>query len=200
MSIEKPFSQACENNKSPILTVLQPLFTDIQTVLEIGSGTGQHAVYFAKEMPDIHWQTSDLPENHAGIKLWLDESGLENVSPPIEFDVRAQGWPQQNYDVVFTANSLHIMAWESARLMLSRVNQLINKAGYLVIYGPFNYGNEYTSESNARFDQWLKRQNPDSGIRDFEAVDAIVKDAGFDLHFDKAMPANNRMLCWQKHI
>ncbi len=199
MSANKPFSQACENNKLPILTVLQPLFAHLKTVLEIGSGSGQHAVYFAEAMPTLHWQTSDLPENHAGIKLWLDESALANVGAPLAFDVRSRVWPAQQYDAVFTANSLHIMAWESVQLMLGRIHQVTNEAGYLVIYGPFNYGNHYTSESNARFDHWLQQQNPDSGLRDFEAVDDMIKQAGLTLHFDKAMPANNRLLCWQKN-
>lgn len=193
----KPFAQACEENKAPILAVLKPLFKDRQHVLEIGSGTGQHAVYFAQHMPHLIWQTSDRVENHAGINLWLDEASLPNTRSPLALDV-LQPWPSLNIDAVFSANTAHIMAWPAVQAMFKGVGQLLPMGGVFALYGPFNYNRCYTSESNARFDLWLKQRDPDSGIRDFAELDKLAQQVSMQFMADNTMPVNNRLLVWQK--
>ncbi|HAD10763.1 MAG TPA: methylase [Porticoccaceae bacterium] len=196
-----PNSPACENNKRPILLVLERVFKDCASVLEIGSGTGQHAVYLAPRLgPDLVWQTSDLAENHPGINAWIEAFPSDNMRAPLVLDVDEPEWPvSAPVDAVFTANTCHIMAWASVENMFSRLAETVIENGLLAIYGPFNYNNEYTSESNARFDVWLKERGAHQGIRDFEAISALAEQAGFKLLEDNAMPANNRLLVWQKH-
>ena len=195
MSAAKPFSQACENNREPILAILRDAFADRSHVLEIGSGTGQHAVHFAAALPHLTWHTSDLAEHHAGIRLWLAEARLANVTGPVELDVRREPWPvPAGLDAVFTANTLHIMAIEGVEALFAGLGRHLPAGGCACIYGPFNYGGRYTSDSNARFDDWLHARDPASGIRDFEAVTALAAAAGLVLAADHAMPANNRLL------
>ena len=164
----KPFAESCEQNKEPILSVLAEQFSHSQKVLEIGSGTGQHAVYFARHLPHLSWQTSDLPENHEGIMQWLDEAGLSNVQPPISLDVNAQSWPVISVDAVFSANTVHIISWDSVEKMFAGISALLEPQGCFCLYGPFNYNGDFTSKSNEDFDHWLKERDPESGIRDFE--------------------------------
>ncbi|WP_432696431.1 DUF938 domain-containing protein [Marinobacterium sp. YM272] len=194
---DKPFSPACENNKEPILEVLRDAFSDCSSVLEIGSGTGQHAVHFAAQLPHLRWQTSDLAENHQGILLWLEEAGLGNLHPPIELDVTQPDWPG-GFDAVFTANTTHIMPWPAVIEMISRIGELLPEGGVFCQYGPFNYAGRFTSDSNARFDLWLKQFDPARGIRDFEEVRDLARQAGLSLEADNTMPANNRLLVWRK--
>ncbi|WP_317932116.1 DUF938 domain-containing protein [Halioxenophilus sp. WMMB6] len=196
MNPEKPFSQACENNQAPIFTHLARLFSDRQQVLEVGSGTGQHAVYFGERLPHLTWQTSDLPENHAGIKLWLDDYPGSNLRPPLAFNVNGQ-WPALTVDGLFTANTLHIMSWASVQQFFAGLPGLLAPGALLVVYGPFNYGGQFTSDSNARFEQWLKSTDPERGIRDFEAVCELATGVGLTLLEDNPMPANNRLLVWR---
>lgn len=195
---QRPFSEACENNKDPILHVLTRCFAETCDVLEIGSGTGQHAVHFARHLPHLHWQPSDLSLNHAGIQSWIEYSQLRNIAAPIELDVDKQPWQVGEYDAVFTANTLHIMAWRQIENLFSGLKNVMREGSILAIYGPFNYGGKYTSPSNRRFDQWLREQNPYSAIRDFESVEALAKASGLQRREDNAMPANNRLLVWQK--
>jgi cyclopropane fatty-acyl-phospholipid synthase-like methyltransferase len=194
----KPFSESCERNRAPILEVLSKVFADRHVVLEIGSGTGQHAVHFAKAMPHLLWQTSDLEEQHEGIMSWLLEARLRNVLPPLDLDVSDADWPVVSVDAVFTANTLHIVSWPEVERFFEGVGRVLEPDGVLAVYGPFNYNGQYTSESNARFDKWLKERDPKSGIRDFEAVDELARGAGLGLVSDHAMPANNRCLVWRK--
>lgn len=196
--MNKPFSQACENNKRPILEVLIDAFADRRRVLEIGSGTGQHAVYFAEEMPQLQWQASDIKEHLAGIEQWRAAAGLANLPPAVEFDVNSGRWPCADVDAVFSANTLHIMSWPEVKTAFGLLHSHLPAGSKLCIYGPFNYHGRYTSDSNARFDDWLRTRDPHSGIRDFEKVDALAKAAGFALREDFAMPANNRLLYWHK--
>lgn len=191
--LERPFSEACERNKAPIGDILRHVFTLPAHILEIGSGTGQHAVHFGSLLPHLTWQTSDLTANHDGIRLWLEESQLPNVLMPITLDV-SRKWPQKKFDGIFTANTLHIMPWDNGHKLLEGAAHSLNLGGLLVIYGPFNYGGQYTSESNARFDDWLKARDPLSAIRDFEAVSDYAGRHGLRLCSDHAMPANNRLL------
>jgi cyclopropane fatty-acyl-phospholipid synthase-like methyltransferase len=196
--MNRPFSQACENNKHAILDVLKSELGDAKRVLEVGSGTGQHAVYFAECLPHLVWQTSDQIQHHGGINQWLEMACLPNILPPISLDVRDYNWGQLEYDAVFTANSLHIMALEPAKLFVSNVAKALKCDGRFLMYGPLNYDGQYTSASNARFDQWLAQKDPQSAIRDFEQLDVWARSSGLYLYRDVAMPANNRLLVWRK--
>ncbi|MGN2245313.1 DUF938 domain-containing protein [Frateuria sp. GZRR35] len=193
----KPFAPACERNREPILDVLREAFAGCSRVLEIGSGTGQHAVHFAAAMPWLNWQCSDRGEYLPGIRAWLDEARLPNTPEPFELDV-AGGWPCTRYDAVFSANTLHIMGWAEVGQLFARLPAVTTDGAVLVIYGPFNYDGHYTSESNAAFDRSLKMRDPCMGLRDAEAVDALARAAGFVLQEDRAMPANNRCRVWHR--
>jgi hypothetical protein len=194
----RPFSQACENNKGPILDVLEEWLSGVDVVLEIGSGTGQHARYFAERLSHLVWQPSDLPENHPGIEAWREGHAADNLPPPLAVDVTASDWGVEIPSAVFSANSLHIMPWSAVCDFFAYLGRQAPAGGLLLVYGPFNYQGRYTSESNARFDAWLAANHPGGGIRDFEAVDELARDAGYTLAADNAMPANNRLLVWRK--
>jgi len=194
---DKPFSEACAENRGPILEVLGPCLRSVRTVLEIGSGTGQHAVYLAVELPHLIWQTSDRREHHAGIHLWIEDSGLANVLPSLDLDVRDH-WPRDRFDAVFSANTAHIMSMPEVEAMFHGVSTVLADGGLFALYGPFNYGGRHTSESNERFDQWLKARDPRSGIKDFEALDLLAADLGMVLAEDYTMPVNNRILLWRR--
>lgn len=197
MSTAKPFAPACERNQQPIANVLKHAFRHVKHVLEIGSGTGQHAVFFASEMPWLQWQPTDVENNIAGIQAWVDDAALPNLLSPLVLDVN-NNWPESRYDALFTANSLHIMSWNSVKKFMQNAAQLLDLNGYLVIYGPFNYGGNYTSASNAQFDQWLKQQSADSAIRNFEDIQESAEHYALKLSEDIEMPANNRILLWKK--
>lgn len=196
--IAKPFSAASERNRGPILEVLSEHFADRKRVLEIGSGSGQHAVHFAAALPKLLWQCSDRAEALPGLQLWLDEAALPNTPTPLVLEVGQPDWPVQTWDAVFTANTLHIMAWEQVQTLFARLPALLEPGAKLAVYGPFNYDGTYTAPSNAEFDAWLKARDPRSAIRDFEAVDELATAAGLRLRADISMPANNRCLIWQR--
>ena len=193
-----PFSQACENNRDFILEVLRDAFADRREVLEIASGTGQHASYFATHMPWLRWQPTELP-SHLPILLPRCEAytGV-NVLRPRVLDVCSDPWPLAIPDALFSANSLHIMPFSAVKQLFAALGRSAGSDVKLAVYGPFNYNGKYTSDSNARFDQWLAQQHPDSAIRDFEAVNRLAESVGFTLQTDNAMPANNRLLVWRK--
>jgi cyclopropane fatty-acyl-phospholipid synthase-like methyltransferase len=197
MKMDKPYAPACERNREPILAVLRECFADRRDVLEVGSGTGQHAVHFAAAMPWLSWQCSDRAEHLPGIRQWLDEAGLPNTPAPIELDVSG-AWARRRFDAVFSANTLHIMGWPEVQQFFEGVDAVLATDGVLAVYGPFNYGGAYTSDSNREFDAWLKARDTRSGIRDFEAVDALAREIGLTLMDDVAMPANNRTLVWRR--
>lgn len=199
MDAMKPYAESCEQNRDPILAVLREVFADRKQVLEIASGTGQHAVYFGAALPHLTWQTSELPGNHEGIQAWLDEANLPNVLPPLTIDLHEDAWPLTTMvDAIFNANTVHIVAWPAVERMFAGIGRALAPGGLLCLYGPFNYGGNFTSESNARFDAWLKGRDPESGVRDFEALDELARREGLMLLQDVAMPANNRALVWQK--
>lgn len=191
----KPFSTACERNKQPILEVLQQYLADVRTVLEIGSGTGQHAVHFAAKLPHLVWQCSDQAHNLPGITQWLAEAKLPNTPPALILDVNRQ-WPTVAYEAVFSANTLHIMSWQEVQTLFAALPMVLAPRARVILYGPFRYRGEHTSASNAAFDLALRSEAPHRGIRDFEAVDALATAAGLYLLADHAMPANNRCLVW----
>ncbi len=196
----KPFAESCEQNKRPILTVLRQMIRGCTHLLEIGSGTGQHAVYFAEAFPMLTWQTSDRQENHPAIHAWLDGQGPANAIAPLSLDVNQQPWPvaADSVDAVFTANTAHIMSWDGVVAMFAGASEALSDGGLFILYGPVNYRGHYTTEGNARFDQWLKARDPQSGIRDYEALQRLGQENGLVLHRDFAMPANNRILVWVK--
>ena len=196
--MSKPFSQACENNKGPVLQVLERYFVQAGSVLEIGSGTGQHAVWFARYLPHLVWQTSDLSENHSGIRQWLDEACLPNLKSPVELDVSNNAWPVDRVDYVFSANTAHIMPWSVVVKMFAGIGRRLANGGVFGLYGPFNYQGAFTSDSNAAFDRYLREKAPHRGIRDFEAVQQQARENSLLLLEDVAMPANNRLLVWRK--
>jgi SAM-dependent methyltransferase len=185
----RPFSEACERNRAPILAVLKRVFADRRRVLEIGSGTGQHAAYFAPELPHLVWLASDVAENLPGIRAW--------GSNPIELDV-GKPWPEVDADAVFSANTCHIMSWPQVEGLFAGVGRLLPAGGVFALYGPFNYHGEHTSESNARFDAMLRARDPASGLRDLDDIQRLAQAAGLGLAEDNAMPANNRLLVFQK--
>lgn len=200
--MQRPFSAACERNREPILAVLRDVFADGRHVLEIGSGTGQHAVHFAAAMPWLQWQSSDAVENLDGIRAWLDEAGLPNTPAPIELqavaDAGLRPTPGRRFDGVFSANTLHIMGWPEVQALFASLPDVLEARAVVAVYGPFNRAGSYTSDSNREFDAWLKARDPRSGIRDFEAVDALARTAGLELAIDAAMPANNVLLAWRR--
>ncbi len=193
-----PFSEACERNKGPILAVLREAFADCTRVVEIGAGTGQHAVHFARHLPHLHWQPTDRVEYLAGLAARIEAEGPANLAPPVEFDVLQQPWPAVHGDAVFSANTLHIMSWTAVEALFAGLPRLVTPGGVLALYGPFRYAGRFTTDSNAAFDAMLRERDPDSGVRDFEAVNALAEAAGFALRADHAMPANNQLLVWEK--
>jgi cyclopropane fatty-acyl-phospholipid synthase-like methyltransferase len=203
----KPFSEACLRNQQPIADALQSLLPTAANVLEIGSGTGQHAVFCAQALPHIKWQTSDLPQHHEGMLKWIEDAALDNVLPPLVLDVD-QAWPDFSAassghvftaSHVFTANTVHYIAWDSVVNMFTKVSALLPEKGLFVIYGPVNVAGQYTSEGNAGLDEWLKTcVNPLAGIKDIADIEQLARDQGLALIDNLAMPANNRLLVLQK--
>ncbi|MGZ5026998.1 MAG: DUF938 domain-containing protein, partial [Methylobacter sp.] len=152
------------------MQIIRTVFCQPTTVWEIGSGTGQHACYFARHLPHLEWQPTDRSENIPGINLWREEAKLANLKPALALDVTDALWPCSSIDALFTANTLHIMSWEDVQILFNRLTEYLSPKASICIYGPFNYNNTYTSDSNAAFDQWLKSQNILSGIRNFEDI------------------------------
>lgn len=193
----KQFAEHCERNRGPILEILKRVFADRTSLLEIGSGTGQHAAYFAPGLPQLRWQPSDLAPNLPSIAAWAAEAGAPNLRAPIELDVD-RPFPPVEADAVFSANTCHILSWPRVERMFAGIGALLPAGGVLAVYGPFNYGGKPTAGSNARFDAWLRGRDPASGLRDAEAVVALARRHGMELKEDNAMPANNRLLVWRR--
>src|SRR5579871_2627033 len=191
-------SEAAERNKEPILRIIAAAFAPCRTVLEVGSGTGQHATYFAAQLPHLSWQPSDTGEYFAPLRRHIAAMALPNLQPAVQLDVRQRPWPVGQFDALFTANTLHIMSWDAVEDFFLGLEPVLRTGGVLCIYGPFRYGGDYTSESNARFDAYLRSRDPHSGIRDFEALARLATLASLTLLADHPMPANNQLLVWRK--
>ena len=194
---EQRYSPSCENNRQPIIAQLKVFFADCRSVLEIGSGTGQHAVYFAPELPHLHWQTSDVEVNHGSINAWLEELKAENIAPPILFKVGVNDWPDGQYDAVYSANTAHIMQREEVQTMMQLIADKLPDGGVFCQYGPFTENGQFSSDSNAQFHHQLVAQGY-GGYRDIEQLSEWVAHAGLTLHEKINMPANNLMLVWRK--
>ncbi len=195
---DKPFSPSCERNRESILGLLHEVFADRKHVLEIGSGTGQHAVFFAQALPHLQWQTSERSEYLAGVQSWLDDAALINTPAPIVLDVGQVDWPAMTFDAIFTANTLHIMAWPEVERLFARLPEIMDGDCIVVVYGPFNIDGQYTSDSNAEFDRWLHERGEHMAIRDLAAVDALAAAAGLERIALHPMPANNFCAVWQR--
>lgn len=195
-----PDAPATTRNREPILAVLRKAFASRMRVLELGSGTGQHAVYFARALPHLKWHTSDLPENHDGIRAWIARAGLPNVIAPVALDFASppEAWPYTRHDAIFSANTLHIASWPQVQAMFANLPRVLAARATVVFYGPFNIGGEFTSPSNAAFDASLRADDPTRGIRDIDAVQGLARGAGLAFIEDIPMPANNRCLVFEK--
>jgi SAM-dependent methyltransferase len=191
-------SEACERNKDPILRVLANVLVRSRVVLEIGSGTGQHAVHFATHLPHLTWQPSDRADYLPDLRGRIAHDGPSNLRPAIEVDVHNLPWPVGPVDAIFTANTLHIMEWAAVEDLFRGTSSVLSAPGVFCIYGPFRYAGRYTSASNAEFDKYLRARDPRSGIRNFEDVNILAVEQGLHLLEDHAMPANNQLLVWRK--
>ncbi len=196
--VRPAFSEACERNKAPILDVLKDAFARSESVLEVGSGTGQHVVHFARALPDTRWQPADQAEYLPALRARLAAEAPVNVAAPLELDVRMQPWPCEYVDAVFSANTLHYMGMDCVEAFFCGIGQVLRAGGVLVVYGPFRYCNEFTSESNARFDDWLKASDPVRGVRDYEWVAELAAEQKLELIQNFTMPSNNQLLLWAK--
>ena len=197
MSAGLPFAEACERNKAPIAQALESEFAESGQVLEIGSGTGQHVVYFARRLPGWTWQPSDRAENLPGLTARLDAEGAANILAPMELDVTAS-WPPGTYDAVFSSNTAHIMYWDAVRAMFRGVASCLAAGGTFCLYGPFNEDGRHTAPGNAAFDRQLRQRDPGMGLRDVEALAALAGRHGLGLERRLAMPANNQVLVFRR--
>jgi len=196
--MEKPFSQACENNKKPILEVISKHFENSELVLEIGTGTAQHALYFAKKLKQLYWQTSDQQQYLEGINLCLNEYRKYNLGRPLTIDVMQSNWQIEHCDGVFSANTSHIMNWQMVKNMFVGVGHILMPEKHFCLYGPFNFNGQYTSDSNEAFDKMLRDRDPNSGLRNFEDLQRLAESQGLSFHKQYDLPANNKILVWQQ--
>ena len=192
----KRFSEACNRNQAPILAVLKEVLPDTGRVLEIGSGTGQHAAYFSRSLPDLAWQPSDLAEALPSIEAWREESGAPNLNPPMVIDLLGNNDTPSRVDAIVCINTAHIVAWTGVERLFSIAANILEPKGVLYFYGPYRYPERTLEPSNVAFDRWLKEHNPVSGIRDYAAIESLAESNGFTLGGDRSMPSNNRSIWW----
>jgi len=195
----KQFSPSCERNKEPILAVLREVLTRPGLVLEIGSGSGQHAVHFAGALPHLTWQPSDVVDALPGISAWRAEAGLANLREPLVLDLFADDWPVTEAQAVVCINTIHIVSWPGVERLFAGAGRLLAPGGVMYVYGPYRYADRPLEPSNEEFDQWLKLRDPVSGVRLFEDVNRLAGQNGLKLAGDRAMPANNRSIWWIKN-
>ncbi|MDH3376003.1 MAG: class I SAM-dependent methyltransferase [Gammaproteobacteria bacterium] len=193
----KQYAPACERNRQPIISILRELLPKRGTVLEVGSGSGQHAVWFAEAFPNLVWQPSERAGALLSINAWRNDANLANLRAPIVLDLFDPVWPVDEISAIICINVVHIVAWRGVEQLFMRAGELLSGGGMLYLYGPFRYADRALEPSNQQFDGWLKQRGPDSGIRDFAAVDRLATAAGLALAGDRAMPANNRSLWWR---
>lgn len=195
----KQDSPATHRNRAPILSVLRQHFPSEGRVLEVGCGTGQHAAWFAGQLPDLRWQPTDIdPAALASAAAWAAEAAVSNVEPGVLLDASGDEWPEGPFDAAFSANVIHISPPEVTPGLLGGVGRSLREGGVFVLYGPFKVDGDFTSESNARFQQWLLSLDPSYGVRDMEEVTGLAGQAGLELDTLVAMPANNFCLVFRK--
>ena len=194
---EKPYALSCDRNSEPILGALKEIITNQKSLFEVGAGTGQHAIFMAPHFPNMFWTLADQEDRHEGINMWLKDFPRSNVRGPVEYSI-GNSEIKGDVDVVFTANVIHIISWELSLKLFDDVSQKLPADGLFLIYGAFNYDGKFTSESNEKFEAWLKEKDPQSGIRDFEKVVSELSMRSMELAEDKEMPANNRLLVFKK--
>lgn len=194
----KQFAPSCERNKDEIFSVLQEVLPPSGVVLEIGSGTGQHAAYFAARLPHLIWQPSDLRPNLSSIDAWCAEAGAVNLRPALELDLLAKSWPIESARAVVCINTVHIVSWAGVENLFSGAARILALGGVMYVYGAYRYAGRALEPSNEEFDRWLKARDPVSGVRDFEAVNALAERNGLQFSEDRAMPGNNRSIWWIK--
>lgn len=194
----KQFAPACERNKDAILAVLEEILPPTGCVVEIGSGTGQHVAHFAASLPHLTWQPTDLEENLPSIRAWVTEARLPNLLEPLALDLLSKSWPVTAANAIVCINAIHIVTWEGVEKLFAGAGRVLSSAGVMYVYGAYRYATRPLEPSNEEFDRWLKARNPVSGVRDFEAVNALAEKAGLILAGDRAMPANNRSIWWRK--
>lgn len=193
------FSQAAENNKGPILEILRDLVPERGSLLEIGSGTGQHALFMGHALPEVRWQPSDVAANLPALAANLD-AAPPNVQPPVALDLNDPDWPVDTVDVVYAANVLHIVSMDLGAALIAGAGSRLAPGGRLILYGPFRYDGEFTTESNRDFDGWLRERDSASGIREIAWVESLADEAGLSREFDRSMPANNQLLSFVKRL
>ena len=191
-------SEAADRNKAPILEILAHALAQSHEVLEVGSGTGQHALHFSRHLPHLTWQPTDTGEYLPALRQRIHQERGSNLHEVLELDARTDPWPVGRFDAVYSANTFHIMSWRSVQSFFRGVGQVLSPGGVLCVYGPFRYGGRYTSESNEVFDEFLRERDPESGIRDFNDVDELARNQGLRLTADHRMPANNQLLVWRR--
>jgi len=198
--LQKLYSQSCERNTAPILQVLESTLQHRTRILEVGSGTGQHAVAFAQQLPEITWQASDRAGCLDSIRAWQQDSGLAEITPaPLELDLLQQsGWPQSRYDMVFAVNVIHIAPWSATAELFALSDRVLEQDGLVFLYGPFRFPDRDLEASNEAFDQHLRQNNSESGIRRFEEIESCAANNGFGLEGQQPMPANNHCLWWAR--
>jgi len=194
----KQHSPSCERNKEPILAVFREIFTVPGLVLEIGSGSGQHAVHFARGLPHMEWQPTDTAENLPSISAWRAEAGLPNLREPLVLDLFADDWPVKEVQAVVCINTIHIVSWSGVERLFSGAGRILLPGATMYVYGPYRYADRPLEPSNEDFDRWLKARDPVSGVRLFKDVNRLAEQNGFVLAGDRAMPANNRSIWWQR--
>jgi cyclopropane fatty-acyl-phospholipid synthase-like methyltransferase len=187
------------NNRDPILNILKRVLQGCNTVLEIGSGTGQHAVWFGRHLPHLEWCTSDRIENHEGIKKWLEEEQLHNVHAPIALDVVKNSWPKATFDAIFSANTAHIMAWPEVEVFVTKAACVLPSGGRFCLYGPFDFKGREMAPSNKAFDAELKSRGAHQGIRKFDAINDLARKNNLIFSENNDLPANNHLLIWRKN-
>ncbi|WP_028228321.1 DUF938 domain-containing protein [Paraburkholderia ferrariae] len=198
-SSQRLSAPAAGRNAAPILDVLRGVLPARGTVLEIASGTGQHAVHFAAALPDLVWQPSDAdPRARASIEAWRAQAGLANLRAPLELDVLREPWPIEAFDALVCINMIHIAPWEAAVALMHGAGARLPAGGVLATYGPYRRGGAHTAPGNEAFDADLRARDPAWGVRDMEAVEALAHAQGLVCEARVPMPANNFTLVFRK--